>query len=329
MNSSVSSSAKQWLRWLAPVALIAILLVVFRDELPFLGQAWETLADAEPLRVLAAVFTANLALAAMSGVMQLLLNTGARIANPANTNAIVYASNAWSTTVPGGPAISAWLTFRVHRSWGASVGLCGWFFVISGALSTVWMGVIGLVAVLFLGADLSVRTLLASFAIAAATIAAVFWATRNPAVLKRWVGFLPDKVRARIETVVDQVAAIRMGAGEFTAAATLSLLNRLFDLCTMLLAVYAVGGQSGISVMGVALAYIVTKLAGAAQITPGGVGTVEPVLAGMLVAGGLSLADATAATVIYRAISFALITLIGWIIYALVYAGRGFMLGRK
>ena len=98
-------------------------------------------------------------------VMQLLQNTGARIANPANTNAIVYASNAWSTTVPGGPTISAWLTFRVHRSWGASVGLCGWFFVISGALSTVWMGVIGLVAVLFLGADLSVRTLLASLAI--------------------------------------------------------------------------------------------------------------------------------------------------------------------
>ena len=184
MNGSVSSSAKQWLRWLAPVALIAILLLVFRDELPFLGQAWEALGSSEPWPLLAAVCTANLALAAMSGVMQILLNTGEKIANPANTNAIVYASNAWSTTVPGGPAISAWLTFHVHRSWGASVGLCGWFFVISGALSTVWMGIIGLVAVLFLGADLSVRTLLASFAIAAATIAAVFWATRNPAVLK-------------------------------------------------------------------------------------------------------------------------------------------------
>lgn len=326
---TVGSGVKQWLRWLAPVAVIAGLLLVFRDELPFLGQAWDVLKDASPAPLAAAVCTALLAIAAMSGVMQVLLNTDARIANPANTNAIVFASNAWSTTVPGGPAISAWLTFRVHRSWGASVGLCGWFFVISGALSTVWMGVIGLSAVLFLGADLSIWTLLATFGIAAATIAAVFWATRNPAVMKRWIGFLPLKVRTRIANVIDQVATIRMGTVEFVGAAVLSLLNQLLDIGTMLLAVSAVGGHGQIAVTGVVLAFIVTKLAGAAQLTPGGVGTVEPVLAGMLVAGGLSLVDATAATIIYRTISFALVTLIGWITYALVYAGRGLMLGRK
>ena len=65
-----------------------------------------------------------------------------------------------------------------------------------------------------------------------------------------------------------------------------------------------------------------TKLAGSAQVTPGGLGTVEPVAVGMLVAGGLSLADATAATVIYRAISFALVTAIGWIVYSAFYLGR-------
>nr|VDG64253.1 Uncharacterised protein [Streptococcus thermophilus] len=37
---------------------------------------------------------------------------------------------------------------------------------------------------------------------------------------------------------------------------------------------------------------------------------------------------ATAATLVYRIISFAFITLIGWGIYLLVYAGKGFMLGR-
>ncbi|WP_284522596.1 flippase-like domain-containing protein [Corynebacterium aquatimens] len=79
--------------------------------------------------------------------------------------------------------------------------------------------------------------------------------------------------------------------------------------------------------MGVALAYIMTKLAGAAQFTPGGLGTVEPVAAGMLVAGGMTLVDATAATVIYRTISFAFITLVGWVIYAAVYAGRGYLVG--
>lgn len=311
----MSDKARAWLRWLAPLVVIAVLLIALRDELPFLGEAWALLVDAPLPPIITAIITANLALVAMSAVMQILLNVDGRIANPANTNAIVYASNAWSTTVPGGPALSALLTFRVHRSWGASVGLCGWFFVISGALSTVWMALIGVFAVLFLGADLNPVTLAASLAAAGLAMWAVFWATRNPDVLKRLT-------RGRGAAFFDQLAAIRIPRTNFAAAAGFSLLNRLFDLCTLTLAVSAVGGLSGTPLSAVALAYIMTKLAGAAQITPGGVGTVEPVLAGMLVAGGLSLVDATAATAIYRAISFAMITTIGWVVYALVYMGR-------
>lgn len=338
-----SKNWARWLQWILPVTVIAALAVGFREELPFFGEAWDVLKAATPLPLVAAVCTAFLALAAMAGVMQILLNVEGRIASPWSTNAITFASNAWSTTVPGGPAISAWLTYRVHRSWGASVGLCGWFFVISGALSTVWMVVIGAAAVLLLGADLSLTTLAASFVLAAGVIWALFWATRNPSVLKRWARFLPVKVHDRVASVIDQVAAIRMGTGAFTAAAVLSLVNQLLDVATLYFSVWAVtgtppgvgpagaigdGGHPGISVMGVALAFILTKLAGAAQVTPGGVGTVEPVAAAMLVAGGLTLVDATAVTLVYRAISFALITIVGWIIYLTVYTGRGLLIGQ-
>ena len=287
------------------VVLVA-LLVVFRDRLPFLGEAWRAVGDASPWPLAAAVATALLSIAAMSGVMQILLNAEGRICGPRRTNAIVLASNAWSTTVPGGPALSAWLTFRVHRSWGASTGLCGWFFVVSGALSTVWLVLIGIVAVVLLGADLSVWSLLASLAAAALTIAAVFWATTHPAVLKRWVRFLPSRVHDRTVAVIDQIAAIRISAPAFTGAAALSLVNRLLDLATMVFSVWAVTGQ-GVPLAGVCLAFIMTKLAGSAQVTPGGLGTVEPVAVGMLVAGGLPLATATAATVVYRAVSFCLL----------------------
>ena len=319
---------RQWLRWLAPVAILAVVLVVLRDEMPFFGEAWRAVGAASTGPVLLAVATALLSLAAMSGVMQILLNVEGRVTGVARTNAIVFASNAWSTTVPGGPALSAWLTFRVHRSWGASVGLCGWFFVVSGALSTVWMVLIGVVAVALLGAELSVWSLVASLAVALATIGAVFWATLHPAVLKRWVRFLPEKVRGRVVDVIDQVSAIRISAPAFFAAAGLSLANRLLDLATMVFAVWAVSGQ-GAPLAGVCLAFIMTKLAGSAQVTPGGLGTVEPVAVGMLVAAGLPLAHATAATVVYRAVSFLLITAIGWVVYAAAYAGRGFMVGRS
>ena len=80
--------------------------------------------------------------------------------------------------------------------------------------------------------------------------------------------------------------------------------------------------------MGITLAFIMTKLAGAAQVTPGGVGTVEAILAGSLVTVGLTLVDATAVTVLYRLISFALITAIGWVVHTAEYAGRGYMLGK-
>ncbi|WP_254868187.1 YbhN family protein [Corynebacterium sp. Marseille-P4321] len=327
---------RQWLRWLAPVAAIVALLVIFRDRLPFLSEAWDALSEASLGPLAAAVASALAAIAAMSGVMQVLLNLEGRICGPRRTNAVVLASNAWSTTVPGGPAFSAWLTFRVQRAWGAPVGLCGFFFVISGALSTVWMVVIGAAAVVLLGAQLSVWTLGAMFAAAAGTTAAIFWATLHPAVLKRWVRYLPERLRGRVSDVVDEVAAIRMRGGEFAAAAALSLFNQILDVATMYFAVWAVlgsppgvtAGLNEITVMGVTLAYIMTKLAGAAQITPGGFGTVEPVAAAMLVAGGMTLVHATAATVVYRAVSFALITAIGWVVYAAVYAGRGFMAGR-
>ena len=330
------TNARAWIRWLAPVVVLAIVGIVFRDQLPFLGEAFRALRHASPAPVAAAVVCAVLAILAMAAVMRILLTKEGVRVNMANTTAITMASNAWSTTIPGGPAISAWLTFRVHRSWGASVGLCGWFFVISGALSTVWMVVIGIAAVIFLGARLSIWALVGSLAVAIAAIAGLFWAIYNPDVLRRWVRYLPERVREKVVDVVDQLASIRMSPGAFLAAALFSLLNQLIDVATLYFSVTAVTGvlpglDAGLNettVQGVALAFILTKLAGAAQVTPGGIGTVEPIATASLVASGLTLVDATAATLIDRIISFALITAIGWVIYLVAYAGKGFMLGR-
>lgn len=330
------TNARAWIRWLAPVVVLVIIGVVFRDQLPFLGEAFTALRRAAPAPVAAAVMCAVLAILAMAAVMRILLTEDGVRVNLANATAITLASNAWSTTVPGGPALSAWLTFRVHRSWGASVGLCAWFFVISGALSTVWMVVIGIAAVIFLGARLSVWALIGSLAVALAAIVGLFWAIYNPQVLRRWVRYLPERVRGKVVDVVEQLASIRMSLGAFLAAAVFSLLNQLIDVATLYFSVSAVtGALPGLSagldettIQGVALAFIMTKLAGAAQVTPGGIGTVEPVATASLVASGLTLVDATAATLVYRIISFALITAVGWVVYMVAYAGKGFMLGR-
>ena len=326
----------KWLRWTAPVVILIVGLVLFRDRLPFLGEAWTTLRRADLLPLVGAVATAFGAIAAMAAVMLVLLNIEGRIATLRNCINITLASNAWSTTVPGGPALSAWLTFRVHQSWGASTGLCAWFFVVSGALSTVWMALIGISAVVFMGAKLSVWALAGSLLGTAAVVGGLYWATRNPTVLKRWLRFLPARVATKASGVVDQVAAIQMSRRRFTAAAAFSLLNQVLDLAVLYFCAWSVlgtapgfdPGLNQTSAMGITLAFIMTKLAGAAQVTPGGVGTVEAILAGSLVTVGLTLVDATAVTVLYRLISFALITAIGWVVHTAEYAGRGYMLGK-
>ena len=326
----------KWLRWTAPVVILFVGLVLFRDRLPFLGEAWTTLRRADLLPLVGAVATAFGAIAAMAAVMLVLLNIEGHIAELRGCINITLASNAWSTTVPGGPALSAWLTFRVHQAWGASTGLCAWFFVVSGALSTVWMALIGISAVVFMGARLSVWALAGSLAGTAAVVGALYWATRNPAVLKRWLRFLPARIATKASGVVDQVAAIQMSRRRFTAAAAFSLLNQVLDLAVLYFCAWSVlgtapgfdPGLNQTSAMGITLAFIMTKLAGAAQVTPGGVGTVEAILAGSLVTVGLTLVDATAVTVLYRLISFALITAIGWVIHVAEYAGRGYMLGK-
>lgn len=327
---------KSWARWLAPLVVLAIIGLVFREQLPFLGEAFGELRQASPAYVAAAVVCSVLAILAMAVVMRILLAADEVRATFGNCTAITLASNAWSTTIPGGPALSAWLTYRVHRSWGASTGLCGWFFVISGALSTVWMVVIGIAAAIFLGAQLSMWALAGSLAVAVAAIAGLFWAVYNPTVLERWARFLPAAVRDRVLPVITQLGDIRMSVGEFIAAAVFSLLNQLIDVATLYFSVAAVTGSlPGLSagvdettIQGITLAFIMTKLAGAAQVTPGGIGTVEPIATAALVATGLTLVNATAATLIYRIISFALITVIGWVVYLVAYAGKGFMLGR-
>ena len=57
------------------------------------------------------------------------------------------------------------------------------------------------------------------------------------------------------------------------------------------------------------------KIAGAVPVTPGGLGPVEAAMVAAFVSTGVDATTAAAAVVAYRIISFALMTVIGWIIY--------------
>ena len=121
-------------------------------------------------------------------------------------------------------------------------------------------------------------------------------------------------------------------SGPFAVVAGASLVHRLADMAALWASVWAVTGEipwlragaDDTTLAGVALAFLAAKLAGSAQVTPGGLGTVEAALITPLVATGLTVVHATSAAIIYRLISFALITIIGWVIYFAHYARDGF-----
>lgn len=335
--------ANRWFRWLAPLVVLIILVIVFRDQLPFIGQAVIELRDAAPGPIALALLTAMLAIIAMAEVMRRLMAAGGLRVGLGDTTALTLAGNAWSTSVPGGPAVSAVLTFQTQRRWGASIMLCGWFFVMSSVISTMWLVLIAIAAVLFLGATVSWWTLM--LAVAGVIVAGwvVWWILRHPATLERWARAALPRVNrvlrrppdAGVAAVVEQIRqldTVRFTRRTFALTSLSSLLNRLFDALTLWLSVWAVTGdlpalESGVNqttLMGVALAYITAKLLGSAQVTPGGVGTVEAGIIGVLVASGLTAVDATGVAIVYRAVSFLLITIIGWVVYFGKYARDGF-----
>ncbi|RNE49985.1 lysylphosphatidylglycerol synthase transmembrane domain-containing protein [Corynebacterium alimapuense] len=331
-----------WTRWLAPLAVLAALGMFFRDELPFLGEGIGRLSDMHLPGVALAVATASASLLAMAEVMRLLIRAGGTSVALTETTAITLASNSWSTTLPGGPAFSAILTYRVQRGWGASAILCGWFFVLSSALSTMWLVLIGASAVFFLGAQVSVSSLLVTLVATVLLSWAVYWATNNPRWIERWARALVPKFNrilrrrreAGLETVIGQIRqlnSVKMSPQRFFASAGWSLANRLLDALTIWASIWAVTGElpwleaspEHTTIMGVLLVYASAKIAGSAQITPGGLGTVDAAIFTALVASGLTAVNATGVALLYRLISFVLAATVGWVVYFLYYARRG------
>ena len=325
---------KNWLRLIVSLIVLLILIYVFRDELDFLREGFSRLSHSDPAAVALVVIASIVAVLAMGEVMRLLIRAGGVHVPASETAALTLAANAWSTTLPAGPAFSAILTFYVQRTWGASVMLCGWFFVLSSAISTMWLVLIGLGGVLFLNADMALWSLIGTLVLMLALSGGLFWLTNHPDTIIRWLNRQKLIKGSKREALVDQVKnleEVHLTRRQFGWVSFYSLANRLIDMVSLWGCVWAVtghlpalhAGEDTTTMAGVALAYLTAKLAGSAQVTPAGLGTVEAAIIATLVATGMTAVDATGAAIIYRLISFALITIIGWVIYFWHYSRKG------
>lgn len=336
-----------WVRWILSLLILGAILFFLRDHLEFLRRGIGEIRNADPLSVGLALLLLIASFGAMAEVMRILLRAGGVRPSPTATTALTFASNSWSATFPGGPALSAILTFQVQRTWGASVVLCSWFFVLSSALSTMWLVALGVSAVFFMGATLNLWSLLASFVLMVGLSGLVYWGANHPdrmESLGRTILHHSNRVLRRpeetgVDKLVDHISQLRtvtLSAGNFAAATTWSLFNRLLDAASLWLCVWAVTGElpwieaspDNTSLAGVVLAYTTAKIVGSIQATPGGVGPVEAAYIATLVATGMTAVDAAGAVIIYRLLSFILMSLIGWVIYFMYFTPRGLRTNR-
>src|SRR3954471_14948551 len=149
-----------WLRWV----LLGIVALVLAVEVALgwdqLALAWRSLFEAEWWWLLAAIVSAAASMHSFAQIQRTLLSSAGVHVKQLRSEAAFYAANSLSTTLPGGPVISATFLLRQQRIWGAFTVVASWQLVMSGALQAVGLAVLGLGGAFLLGASNNPTSLL-------------------------------------------------------------------------------------------------------------------------------------------------------------------------
>ncbi|WP_156749147.1 YbhN family protein, partial [Mycobacterium sp. 1165196.3] len=114
-----------------------------------------------------------------------------------------------------------------------------------------------------------------------------------------------------------QLESVSLGRRDLSVAFGWSMFNWIADVACLGFAAYAAGDHA--SVAGLTVAYAAARAVGTIPLMPGGLLIVEAVLVPGLVSSGMSLPNAISAMLIYRLISWLLISAIGWVVFFFVF----------
>ena len=317
-----------WLRWVliaVAIVVLAVELALVRDQL---AKAWKSLYSANWWWVLAAVVAAIASMHSFAQIQRTLLRSAGVHVRQWRSEAAFYAGNALSTTMPGGPVLSATFIYRQQRRWGASPVVASWQLVMSGVLQIIGLALLGLGGAFLLGASKNPLSLIFSLGgFLAIVLLAQAVATRPELIdgigarVLSWVnsvrGKPADTGLTRWRETLSQLESVQLGRRDLGVAFSWSLFNWIADVGCLLFACYATGGHP--SIAGVTVAYAAARAVGSIPLMPGGLLVVEAVLVPGLVSSGMSLASAISAMLIYRLVSWIFIAAIGWVVFFFMF----------
>jgi uncharacterized protein (TIRG00374 family) len=307
---------------IAALVTAVTLFLVFGVVLPQVadyGQAWEAVAGMSGawLLLLAAVTIANIAVyvwpyqAAIPGISF----------GPAFV--VRQTSYAISNAVPGGGAFGLGVQYAMLADYGfgggaaaAAIGVTSvWNMLVTLALpvlALLWFVVAG-------DPEPWVMAAAGVGLLALATVVAVFVLVFRSEGAARGLGGFADRALSRMgrvlgKDVTTDIAGVLLDFRTSTAelirrrvvSITLSnTVQQLLQFAVLLVALRAVEGDvSRASTVEVFVAYAVGRLGGFIPLTPGGLGTVDALIIGILVAAGTGDPEALAAVLVWRAATY-------------------------
>jgi uncharacterized protein (TIRG00374 family) len=313
---------------LAFVVMGSVTVVEIVLAAPYLDRAMDAL-DSPDLRWLALALVAELmSISAFARVQRRMLAAGGARVPMHRMAALTYAANAVSRTFPGGPALSSGYVFKRLRSWGASVPAAGFTLLASGVLSTLSFAVLAVIGAVVAGNG-GLSSILVIAAVVVVAIAALITrrhhqpdllirvASRGLVRTNRILRRAPESGLAGLHRVAGELSAIKPRNRDWLAGFSFAGLNWIADLACLLACCHAVGA-TGSSLALVTVAFLAGMSASSLPLLPGGLGVVDAAMIIALTQGGVSAVPATAAVLLYRLISFALIVALGWLVWGAV-----------
>jgi uncharacterized protein (TIRG00374 family) len=240
---------------------------------------------------------------------------------------MTFASQAITNSLPGGTAFSAVYGFRWFRRFGADDTLAAWSLagtVVASVVSLALVATAGLALATGEGASLDLIPVVIGVFVIAVAVGALFVYERPLAVAVTWgvrasrklVGRPRGDLAAEIHRIVGMITAVRLGPRQIISIMLWGVANWLFDCACFAMMFLAV--NAAIPWKGLLLAYGAGQLAATLPFTPGGLGVVEGSITIALAAfeGAHVHVSTIDAVLMYRVISFWLVLLVGWGLWA-------------
>ncbi|WP_328811966.1 lysylphosphatidylglycerol synthase transmembrane domain-containing protein [Rhodococcus sp. NBC_00297] len=319
----------RWLRWVAAVALVALLVGEGVYLWPRLHESWRALTEIHWGWAAACVVMQAISLSAFARVQKQLLRAGGVRVSQRRSLSVIYGSTAMALTLPAGQVFSTAFTYRETRRWGASPVVASWQLAISGVIAALGLAVLGVTGAFLVGGSANTLALIVPVAGVIALIAGVRYVRSHPQSIVgigRW-GLSkynslrnndPDTGMARLDEIVEQVKSVRLGARDGTVSLGFSAVHRLADVACLGFACYAIGADP--KIYGLLIAFSASKTVGSIPGAPGGLVIVDATLiATLTTAASISASQAVASALVYRLVSFILVALVGWVVFLILF----------